>query len=669
MNARTLAAAVLVVVLGAACWFFASGHVEEPVAPPPAVRTDPAAPSPLAPLPPRERSPAAAEPTAADERVVVVRVVEKETKSPIVAATVALIADDLVPREATTDASGVARVSGPAGADGERLLVRAAGFSSQFAYANSNDVDVTVEMARGIAVAGVVLETDGRPIAGARVVHRRGGEDEDCLAESYPPLAEATTGADGAFRLEGLRSDRPAGISVSASRHVAKSARWDPAAPVRVEIRLDRAGRITGVVLDPTLAPAAGASVYAYQSESIDPVGAPIDEDVTSDASGRYEIDGIPFVGAWTIVASKAGFAYALRGEVVVDAAHQEVSCDLLLRPLARIEVVVVDAAGAPVEEGTVSYQTVGERAGVKLDADGRCVLELGDPGACRIQVETPRHPFFETDATCASGETTPLRIELAEGVTVAGVVVDDLGHAVPQAEVEVQGHVGRDGQWFDRATTSGDDGAFRVQGLGAQVYAVKASAAGHGEATVSDVVAPADGVRVVLRRHGRVTLRLRAPDGIPTSEDCMVTFTGRDAPHLRLTSGWTDGRVSTSLPSGRWFVAVHKSGHVRVQHPFEVSPGAETSIGEIVLQEGVGLNCVVRDAAGEPVTDAQVVVSRIDGAIVSSQRVDETGAISDRQLAGRYRVAVSRKKRELATREVELRDGEETNLEIVVPE
>lgn len=670
MNARTLAAAAFVVSLGVLYWFFAGGIVREPAAPqgaagPPARTAEP----PRAP-PHRARSSEAPAAPAAGEGVVV-RVVAKETKAPVAGASVTLFEDDVPPRDATTDASGVARVPGTLGEGGGRVRVRAAGFATKDGGADSDGV--TVEMERGVAVDGVVTETDGRPIAGAHVVHRRGGDDEDCLAGGYPPLAEATTGADGTFRLEGLRADREAKMTVSAARHVAKSGTWDPAAPARVEIRLDRGGRITGVVLDAGRAPAAGASVYAYPSEPNDvPDDTPIVDSVETDASGRFEIDGVPLVGAWTVEARKDGFANALPGAAVVDAAHPESSCDLLLRPLARIEVVVVDAAGAPVEEGTVSYSTPGQMAGVKLEPDGRCMLEIAEPGACRIKVETARHPFFETDATCASGETTPLRIELAEGVAIAGVVVDDLGRAVPQAKVEVQGHVGRDGRWFDRATTSGDDGAFRVAGLGAQKYAVKASARNHEMGTIADVVAPADGVRVVLGREGRASLRLRVPAGTPTPGTYSVTFVGRDERRTETFGGdWGDGSVSISLSPGRWFALVQIDGFVHTAHPLEVSPGAESQLGEIVLERGGVLRGTVRDAAGKPSTDVRVEVSLVGDSSGAPflPVVDDHGEFTDRKVAGRYRVVVTRGETTLATREVDLRDGEETKIEIVIDE
>jgi hypothetical protein len=673
--ARTLPIVVLGLALGAglAAWLlFAEG---EPIARSPAVLTE-RNPSPkptVAPLraaPRRGASSATPESQAAAEHVAV-RVVERESKTPVAGATVTLFDDDAPSREATTDASGVARVPGRLGEGGGRIRVRAAGFATQDAGASSDDV--TVEMDRGVAADGIVLETDGRPIAGAHVVHRRVGEDEDCLAMGYPPLAEATTAADGTFRLEGLRADRAAEMSVSAPRHVTNSATWDPAAPGRVEIRLYRGGRITGVVLDPSRAPAGGASVGAYPVEA--PEGTPILDGVTTDAAGRFEIDGVPLLGAWTLDAELDGFADADHGEVVVDAAHPEASCELLLRPLARIEVVVVDFANSPVEEGTVSYSADGEMAGRPLGPGGRCVLEVGRPGSCHIQVETPRHPFFETDATCTSGETTSLRVQLAEGVAIAGVVVDDLGHAVPQAEVRVQGHVGRSGQWFARSATSGDDGTFRVAGLAEQEHAVQASAPGHETVVVPlHFAESADTNRIVLRRNGHVTLRLRVPEASPPPESWGVVVVERVDKNKRCDSevgDWTDGSVSKSLAPGRWIAVVQVDGFVHEGYPVEVTPGGESSLGEILLQRGGLLQGTVRDPAGKAVSGFHVVLSPVGDTSGEASWVAShlDGSFEDRRVAGRYRVVVTRGETTLATREVDLRDGEETNVEIVVGE
>jgi hypothetical protein len=541
-----------------------------------------------------DEKPPAAPPTSAEPARAAagprfdVRIVAKATGKPVAGAVVVVFEDDKPPRDATTDADGVARFPVALTAADARVRVRAAGFETTDAFADDESMvdgrpfEVALEL--GVSVEGVVLESDGRPLAGARVVHFRGGEDEDCFAHGYPPLAEATSAADGVFRLDGLRAGRKSALNVTAARHVAKSATRDPAAHGRLEVRLDPGGRITGVVRDPSGAAVADASVGACPAESTDaPEGTPILDGTTTDAAGRFAIDGVPLIGAWTISASKEGFADSLRVEAVIDAAHMEAACEPALRAVARVEVLVLGPTGAPVNAGRVSYEADFSYGAAEIEAGGRCEFDVSRPGRIVLHVDAPIAPPYEERFECSSGQTTKCTLRLQDGVTVAGRVVDDVGAPVAGASIEVQGHEKGSGAFFKRVGAAGADGSFRVAGLFPAAYDLVVETPRHERTKVKETTVPGDDVRVVLRRKGRVTMRLRPPADFRPPKRAWIYAENRES-HVRENEqfDWADGAVEMWLAPGKWSVRIELSGLADVKRDVDVAAAAETPLGDV---------------------------------------------------------------------------------------
>ncbi|HEX6813493.1 MAG TPA: sigma-70 family RNA polymerase sigma factor [Planctomycetota bacterium] len=108
----------------------------------------------------------------------------------------------------------------------------------------------------GGSVAGRVLDAEGRPLAGAWVAHGYGEYEQPPLV----PMRVEITDASGAFRLQGLPLATPWPLHVGAAGH----AGWKGSVRVTadsvpfVEVRLERAVRLHGVVRGPGGEPVRG---------------------------------------------------------------------------------------------------------------------------------------------------------------------------------------------------------------------------------------------------------------------------------------------------------------------------------------------------------------------------------------------------------------------------
>ncbi len=161
---------------------------------------------------------------------------------------------------------------------------------------------LVLRMYKGSAVVGrVVEEGSGLPVEGAHV--RRFTRTDRIRFDAYEPdwdeapFLEATTGADGWFRLD----DVPAGEM----RLGAKHAEWRTAvdgpfdvAPggARVErvIELVRGGTVTGTLLSATGEPRGGETIKLDRFRTRDDKEESVSKSTETGADGRFRFDGLP---------------------------------------------------------------------------------------------------------------------------------------------------------------------------------------------------------------------------------------------------------------------------------------------------------------------------------------------------------------------------------------
>lgn len=265
----------------------------------------------------------------------------------------------------------------------------------------------------------------------------------------------------------------------------------------------------------------------------------------------------------------------------------------------------------------------------VETDVHGQARFEDVAPGLYRVHSDRDSKPDREhTAIELAAGEERALELVLALGLDVVGRVIDGAGGPVAGAEVWLEGRwlTGlRGGRIVAR---TGSDGGFRLRGLD-ENQALSAFAPGFAPASLERLslkaLAPGERelrVTLVLDRAGHALHgRVLDPDGAPVSAALVALGTrGNHAsgdvyrPRARTLvtdedgrfhAGWIEPAESVGVPCILVHVLAPGFALARVARS---EPGEELLVG---LEHGAMITGVVRDAGGQPVADAAVVVAR----------------------------------------------------------
>jgi len=106
------------------------------------------------------------------------------------------------------------------------------------------------------------------------------------------------------------------------------------------------------------------------------------------------------------------------------------------------------------------------------------------------------------------------------------------------------------------------------------------------------------------------VSVREATSSGLLPLPDVVVTLHHRGTTDQTRSTSDADGRASFDvLSDGSWAATASTRGHEPASTMFSVSGGAPTAPVELVLRKRAVVHGVVRDAAGEPVAGARVVI------------------------------------------------------------
>jgi protocatechuate 3,4-dioxygenase beta subunit len=474
---------------------------------------------------------------------------------------------------------------------------------------------------RGAAVVrGTVVDPEGRPIAGARVVAstapepgaptgpgagsqpsaRDGGElgvfsgplpfpDEIAGPASAPAsgpaaaarapepqeVASTTSKPDGAFVLEGLPAARLR-LRVSQADHPCGQS-----LPVSLEgggersglrITLSRGATVTGRVTD-----SRGAAVprAVVAPEFADSAGA------QADADGKYSFG--PVCGPVRLVATAPGLRSQARS-VEPAATEREVSLDFRLeRDGESVRGRVLDQRDRPVAGVTVTATGTAEgRPPVSAVSGARGEFMLGGlgPGPYRLETRHDAHPAMRREGV-PPGDDVTLRLPPA-GAIVGIVREERAGAAVPGYELTVTPRepgpatppVRRNGQRFE------------VRPLAAGAYHVTVRARGY-VAFVRDVEVPG-GDRPGVVAQVEVVAELER--GAAASGDVRDDRGDRVA-GATITLGSASTRSSPrgefrldGLPGGEHVLKVRAAGHEPAEVPVTLRAGDESRGVDITL-------------------------------------------------------------------------------------
>ena len=432
-------------------------------------------------------------------------------------------------REATTDDAGVFSLEASAGdwavfaAKGDAGGRIAWNAIPKVEDGKKDPAPVTVRLGSPTTLKGRLVDAEtGKPIAGG--------------VFALNDARRVTTDADGRFSAPGLAATNHEAYTVC-DGYERKRILFDTTArpDAELDLKLRKAGKVIGRVLDANGKPVPGATVGLSTSGSIFS-GSALWEKCNAD--GTYSYDGKPLGRTGRLSARAPGFGDTEREDVVVLDPAEPTVVDFTLRPepakgasasvsqtvAARRKVsgTVVGPNGKPVADALVRWDMRMDSNSLpetKTDAKGEFLLDHmpDEPNILSIMAKglVPSFPIVD------AGGDQSLKVELKTGATIRGRVVDDAGAPIEGIRIAPQinnpkpnhgGFVYLDGL---QATTD-RDGRFALEGM---PEGVKGNFVGEGwNAERQHVFSPSDESKnvVVLRGAGAIRGRVVDPAGRP---------------------------------------------------------------------------------------------------------------------------------------------------------
>jgi RNA polymerase sigma-70 factor (ECF subfamily) len=573
-------------------------------------------------------TPAPAEPAEPGPTEIWGRVIDSTTKQPVRAASIDLLCRDAdsfwcldldygertaTLAHTTSDDEGRFRFS-VRRATPHRLLVQAAGYPPKTMRACSGGSLVTIEMARGSVLTGVV-RCEGTPVGGASIRIAVPGDSS--------ALANEATDASGAFRFVGLQSGAFL-LQVSGDRFIEKWSLVTIADNGQQHLEIDvKPGEVLrGRVVDAvTGQPIKGARVSESWS---------MRRMVRTGNDGRFAIAGL--LADRDLLCHVRADGYASAEEVV----GTKIDAELVLR-LARgggIRGRIVGTDGLGIRSAYVAVCASAMKvAGLqecdwiraRVEADGRFVA---------TGIRSNQHYWLMARAQGYGMRTYALPrvlgndeqqdvgdVVLHPGGVIEGSVVDDQGHPMVGAEVRIEGanhdarawltsasEVSEVAQFRDRRTRTDSKGRFRLPDLTGGSWRVSFRPEGSDRALTQDVVLAEgevrEGVRFVLTVGLTIAGAIFSVDGAPLTDVIYLDASpeGKTDTGPYSTRADSDGRFRfQNIKPGTYTIAMATRIQGQVMTPvFHVAAG-KTDL-RIVLETPAYIRGKVVNAAGQPV-------------------------------------------------------------------
>lgn len=477
-----------------------------------------------------------------------------------------------------------------------------------------------LRLAAGRRLAGQVIDDttgDGVPEAevtvasGALGVHSR----------------KTRTDAWGYFELDGVIGDDQA-LYVDAQGYVPAGPLLQPAATPLV-IRLERAGRVQGQVVDPAGQPVAGSSIRVLAESRgatlgttgslgvtagpVPPISAAslVDgvfvDQTTTGPDGRFALDKLR-PGIYTVIAAHDDFAPARAERVRVARGRVGEALLLELRRGAELSGRVVDERGHALEGIPVQLRTPADPLPqMAITTDDGSFLFRGVRG--EVTVAAAPHDMPHVRRTIAMAEDALVSIELMLPTTLftlRGRVVDERGFGVSGALLTLspQDPSGS----FERSAKSDADGTFSVPALPATTYSLRADHPAFSTARMPAVDVQEE-IRVVMATG--VTFVGQVLDNWE-NEPLAGAIVRVNGPIDETARTRRDGTfVLRQLPTGTYDVSLSHPDFEPQQRKVVIEPpryvDRPQDLGPVRLKPGGVVEGEVVDANGAPVPDAEV--------------------------------------------------------------
>lgn len=531
---------------------------------------------------------------------------------------------------------------------------------------------VEVTLRPQIAVVGHVRTSDGEPAAGMKVVAWPRGDAEAAVvsevgvASRPAEVRSARNGesdAEGRFVIVGLsegeysfsaESNGTSYVTTPRREQVVAQLAFDEWPP-RIELRVELGGVVRGTVSNLDGDPIEGARLslvptqlmqFAFDGEfeRFEDIGR---SKGTTDASGRYEIRGVPLDLEFFAVATHDDWADSASDHFELTRTERERSdLDLFLTLGATVVGLVVGEDGHPVPDAEVSMSPLftelmsGKASwtseNTQTDGEGRFSFEHIPAGKVQVVAGQANLLQLRTDDPSAvqleieGEEVHEVRLVLGAdpegpGGEIRGVVVDRTGAGIPGARLTANGMA--TGQPVFASATTDDAGSFVLTEVGTGQLFVQIEAEGF--ASQHATVVPSEQEEIFrLERCGGIRGRVVTHDGqIPVNVRVAYRHVDGDTDVLEMTERMqrsfsedddtvrvqADGSFElTEIAPGEVVVSASADGYSTGESAPVVVTAEQLSSGvEVFLGAGCTVFGVVLDAGGIPISGARVSLRR----------------------------------------------------------
>lgn len=451
-----------------------------------------------------------------------------------------------------------------------------------FKLPEGNDVDVFIEEA--LEITGFVQLADGTPVEGCRVTAQSADKANGTKMRGPGPGriisdgvmydtggfgpggvagTAATTGSDGAFRIQKLPSGNYKLIVTPANNWMSKvnirTYTSDPVAAGTEGHRLTvQAGlTISGKVVDPDNKPVSG--VYVNINPNPHKPGM-MNKNAMTKSDGTFEAVGL-IEGTYKLTVQAGwGGAQDLTGAERDGVTAGEKELVIKLERGMTITGTVLGVDGQPASNKTVNAQwqpdpndktrrrppTMGWKMAA-TDANGRFEIQGLAPGLYRLNVgqmfgNSNGEEMVVGNATFAAGAQN-VQVALGKALSIAGQVVDENGSPLKNVNVRAQPKGGGN----NLSARTNEQGEFELKNVSPGVqYTVTAQRNGSAPAELQDVAGGATGLRLSLARGQEITGRLLDADGNPSTRT-YIQVTTADNKSRQGTNTDEDGNFTVS--------------------------------------------------------------------------------------------------------------------------